>query len=303
MIGIVLGALVGAGVLAAVLGLRPPRPSLAATLTALHRPSPRGTGSPANGTEQRAAGGWAARWGRGGVPLLRSLGLPTAALRADLELVGVSVERHLAEKTAATVVGLTALPAVITLVSIVLHAGIGWWLPMWAALISAAVMFLVPDWEVRAQAAARRSELRCALGAFLDLVVIALAGGAGVQQALSDAAEAGHGWAAARIRRAVATASLARTSVWDELAALGQTTGVSEFSELAATVGLAGAEGAKIRQSLATKAAAMRARRLAEADGAAQAATERMSLPVVLMFTAFLVFIGYPAMVRVLTGV
>ncbi|MCQ4084393.1 type II secretion system F family protein [Streptomyces sp. RB6PN25] len=302
MIGIVLGALFGAGVLAAVLGLRPPRPSLATTLAALQRPSPRHTASPTDGLEQQSAGGWAARWGRVGVPLLRAAGLPTAALRADLELVGMSVERYLAEKAAATAVGLIAPPVVIALVGAVLHAGVGWWLPVWSALFSAVVMFRAPDLGVRSQAAARRSELRHALAVFLDLVVIALAGGAGVQQALTDAAGAGHGWAAARIRRAVATASLARTGVWDELAALGQATGVSEFSELAATVGLAGAEGAKVRQSLATKAAAMRARRLAEADGAAQAATERMSLPVVLMFAAFLVFIGYPAMMRVLVS-
>ena len=34
----------------------------------------------------------------------------------------------------------------------------------------------------------------------------------------------------------------------------------------------------------------------------AQAATERMSLPVVLLFAGFLIFIGYPAIARVLTG-
>src|SRR5437016_179305 len=107
----------GTGVLAAIVGLHPPRPSLAATLAALHQqPSPR-RGTSADGAGQgQAAGGWAARWGRFGVPLLRALGVPTASLRADLELVGVSVERHLAEKTAATVAGMIAPPAVINLV-------------------------------------------------------------------------------------------------------------------------------------------------------------------------------------------
>jgi len=41
---------------------------------------------------------------------------------------------------------------------------------------------------------------------------------------------------------------------------------------------------------------------LAEAETTAQAATEKMSLPVVLLFAGFLCFIGYPAVERVLTG-
>jgi uncharacterized membrane protein len=71
---------------------------------------------------------------------------------------------------------------------------------------------------------------------------------------------------------------------------------------LAASVSLAGSEGAKIRASLAAKAHALRARQLADAEAHAQSATERMSLPVVLLFGAFLLFLGYPATVNVLGG-
>jgi tight adherence protein C len=294
-----LGALFGSGLLAIVLGLRPSRPPLATTLAALHRPACRPQEALA---QPETAGGWAARWGRQGVPLLRAAGLPTAALRADLDLVEIGVERHLAEKTASAAAGLIIPPALMVAAEVVAGTGLGWWMPTWTALAGAAVMFCAPDLAVRAQATRRRAEMRHALAVFLDLVVITLAGGAGVQQALNDAAAAPQGWAASRIRRALATAQLARTSVWQELANLGQQTGVRELVELAATVGLAGAEGAKIRHSLETKAAAMRGRRLAEADGAAQSATERMSLPVVLLFAAFLLFIGYPAMAHVLIG-
>ena len=57
-------------------------------------------------------------------------------------------------------------------------------------------------------------------------------------------------------------------------------------SFLAASVSLAGTEGAKVRQSLAAKAAALRTHQLTDAEGSAQAATERMSLPVVLLMAA-----------------
>jgi len=54
--------------------------------------------------------------------------------------------------------------------------------------------------------------------------------------------------------------------------------------------------------SIAAKARSIRTRGLADAEGAAQAASERMSLPVVLLMTGFIVFLGYPAVAQVLTG-
>ena len=125
----------------------------------------------------------------------------------------------------------------------------------------------------------RRADARHALSAFLDLATIALAGGAGIDQALADAAADGDGWAFTQIRRALAAAAAARTPPWQALAALGAEIGVTDLAELAASVQLAGTEGAKIRDSLTAKAAALRARQLAEAEARAASATERMSLP------------------------
>ena len=84
---------------------------------------------------------------------------------------------------------------------------------------------------------------------------------------------------------------------------VGGELGISELSELAASITLAGVEGAKVRASLTAKAAAIRNRQLADAETTAQAATERMSLPLVLLFGGFLLLIGFPAVVHVLTGI
>ena len=97
-------------------------------------------------------------------------------------------------------------------------------------------------------------------------------------------------------------AQLTRTSPWSHLGDLGRQLDIGDLTELAATLDLAGTEGAKVRGSLAAKAKAMRRRRISEADGAAQAATEQMSLPVVVLFAAFLLLIGYPALAHVLTA-
>lgn len=72
-----------------------------------------------------------------------------------------------------------------------------------------------------------------------------------------------------------------------------------ELTELAASVGLAGTEGARIRQSVSAKASSLRTHLLSEAETEAQTASERMSLPVVLLFAGFLLFVGFPAVAQV----
>jgi hypothetical protein len=67
-------------------------------------------------------------------------------------------------------------------------------------------------------------------------------------------------------------------------------------------VSLAGTEGARVRDSLAVKASSLRDHALAEAEAEAQATTERMALPLVMLFLGFLILIGYPAVDIILTG-
>ena len=125
-------------------------------------------------------------------------------------------------------------------------------------------------WRARSDAAKHRAAFRDALGSFLDLVVISLASGAGVDQALDEAASVGSGPAYAELRYALAEARLARVPPWDILAALGRRVAVPELQQLAATVGLAGTEGAKVRASLRSRAVALRERQLNDAEGERQ---------------------------------
>ena len=62
---------------------------------------------------------------------------------------------------------------------------------------------------------------------------------------------------------------------------------------------LAGEQGARVRLSLAAKAAALRGHQMAAIEADAQAATERMGLPTVVMFIAFIALLGYPAMQQI----
>lgn len=287
---LILGAGLGLGMWALAVWAFPPLPRLGVVLARLAS-----TAAPTTPILTTGEHGWAARLG---VPFIRpqqALGLPSTSLRRDLAIAETSVPTHLAAKAVGALAGLvTPVLANLTLTA----GGIGWGiqLPAIAALTLALIGFIVPDMRVKAAAARRRAEVRHALSVYLDLVVIALAGGAGVDAALADASEVGHGWAFTQLRRALATARITRTSPWHTLRQLGTELDVPELTELAATASLAGTEGAKIRTSLAAKAIALRAHQLTDTEAQAQSATERMSLPVMILFLGFLVFIGYPAL-------
>ncbi len=292
-----LGALFGAGLTALAYGLRPPRPALAEILATLDTPS-----QPADSrTKDSESTEWATRLGLRAVPLVRALGLPTSGLRTDLAVCGTAVDRHLAGKAACAIAGLLTPWVAALLLSLGAGIEVGWWVPSAGSLALAVVLFFAPDVSVRKEAVRRRRQMRHTLSLVLDLTVIALAGGAGVQQALGQAVASPAGWAAGKLRHALHIAELTRTSPWPHLGELGRQLAVADLTELASTLGLAGSEGAKIRGSLAAKARAMRRRRISEADGAAQANTERMAMPVVGLFAAFLLLIGYPALAHVMS--
>jgi Flp pilus assembly protein TadB len=236
--------------------------------------------------------GWALRLGKPFVKPLASLGLPNPRRKWDLAVTGKSVQHHLAEKATLALAGLL-LPFVIELVFALAGLGMPWEVTALGGLLLALGGFLLPDMAVRQEAERRRANFRHALSAYLNLIRVLLAGGAGVDGALSTAASIGRGWAFQQLRRALNIAYITRTTPWATLGRLGTELDVHQLSELAASVSLAGTEGARVRASLAAKASALRTRELTDAEGEAQASTERMSVPVVLLFAGFIVFVGF----------
>ena len=225
----------------------------------------------------------------------------TQSVRRDLRIIGRTAAEHLARCVALVGVALLWAPVTFGLMAVG-GVPVSWVLPLCVSLVLSAAAAVVPTLAVRAEATERRRSFRHALGCFLDLVAVRLAGGAGVDSALAGSAAAGEGWAFSELRQALSEARLRGEPSWNGLAELGEEIGIGELQELAASSGLAGDEGARVRVSIAAKARSIRTRGLADAEGAAQAASERMSLPVVLLMTGFIVFLGYPAVAQVLTG-
>jgi hypothetical protein len=149
--------------------------------------------------------------------------------------------------------------------------------------------------DLTSDAKKARREFRHALASYLELVTILLAGGAGTETALYDAAAIGRGSAFRQMRTALSAAQARREAPWLSLGVLGSRLGVVELQELEASITLAG-QGARVRESLMAKAQSMRTKDLSDLEYEAQARSETMVLPVALMFTGFMLLIGYPAL-------
>jgi tight adherence protein C len=174
--------------------------------------------------------------------------------------------------------------------------------PVWAGLALAAIFFFLPDVELKQKVDKRRRDFRHAIGAFLDLVAMNLAGGRGVPEALMSASEIGTGWAMWRVRDALTNARITGQTPWQALGALGEEVRIDELRDLSAALSLVAEDGAKVRESLATRAASLRRRELADMQGQAGERSQSMLVAQMLLAGAFLIFLIYPA-VRVMLGV
>jgi tight adherence protein C len=295
---VALGLCFGVAVVGAARALRAEPPPLGVALQRLQRPAARATPV----SEASGLAGLGERLGRRlGARAVGAFGVRSDVLESDLRVVGSNLERHVGTKVLLGLFGVLLPPAWAALVAL---GGVRVPVPLVAA---AAVLlggggFFYPDLSLGEDAERRRREFRLALGAFLDLVVVSIAGGTGVSGSLQTAARVGHGWAFGEISRALDNSQVTGETPWDALGRLGTELRVSSLSELAASVSLSGTEGARVRDSLAAKATSLRQRELVYAKAAAGSATETMAIPTVMMLAGFVILAGYPALDAILTG-
>ncbi|NQV96800.1 MAG: type II secretion system F family protein [Acidimicrobiaceae bacterium] len=219
--------------------------------------------------------------------------------RADLAIVGHEASEMVMRKLTSLFVGVVAgvgIDVFFGIARVEISKVLGAMIVVGAGVVG----FFLPDSRVRVQASRRRQDFLHAFSSYLDLTNVLLAGGAGTETALIAAADAGDGWSFSEIRDALTRARSARRSPWVELANLGESYNIPELAEVAGSVQLAGEHGARIRLSLSARADSLRNRHMGEIEAQAQAATERMGIPMVLLFIAFIALIGYPAVHLVL---
>lgn len=291
---VLLGSIAGLSGFAAWRLAFPPPVPLAVALDRLDR-------RPVLADQDSGTDRWQRRLGHRARPVLEGFGLELGDLGADAHITDTSLDAHVGSKitSAALPVLFVGLIAVLfTLAGITVPIGI----VLGVAIIVAVAGFWGPDLTLRRNAQERRREFSLAFGSYLDLVAISLAGGMGTEAALVEAARIGDSWAFHLLRRAIDVAQIEGATLWHTLGQLGDDLAVPALSELAASVALAGNEGAKVRNSIAVKADTLRSLELAQAESEAQAATERMAVPTAMLLFGFVLLIGFPAVITVIGG-
>ena len=294
------GATVGLGLAVIVRELLPGQPQLAA---ALDRLTPT-RAIPTQPVEQEPAGDAArtsaleARVGRiaqrhlTGAPGVR---IPTV----ELALLRIPVARWLGQKVLLGLIGLL-FPALFTVMVLAAGSSLPVAVPTLGALALGALMFLLPDLEVRRRAAAAREEFARATSAYLDLTALERSSGAGATQALEQAATVGDSWVFVRLREQLTRARLSGTPPWDGLHELATELALPELSDLANIMRLSGEEGAAVADTLRARSRGLRTALLTKEQTRANEDSERMVIPVALLGLIFLVILGAPAIVRIL---
>ena len=307
------GAALGAGVLLVLAVVLRPRPSLAvqvARYDGLRRSSRRrllsAAEAAASAAPERGLLGLTRLTGH----LVRSLGDRLEVLstergwrlrrtRADLAVLGRGTGEFLATKVIAALLLLLLAPvcwAILRSFGVPLPGGV----PLSLALLLGGLGFAVPDLALRSDAVRRRRDFRRVVGVFCDLVAMNLAGGRGLPEALLSSASVSDYWALVRVRQALAGARLLGESPWEALGRLGEELAVPELTDLAGALVLAADDGAKIRASLAARAATVRRRDMADVEGEAGEKSQSMLVAQLLLCTAFMVFLAFPAVSNLL---
>lgn len=219
--------------------------------------------------------------------------------RRELVLLGIPMHRFFGQKAMYALVGLAFAP-----VATALFAAIGVRppiaIPVAGSLLLAAGLSFLPDYNVRSDAAQARTEFRRALGAYVDLVALERLAGSGPRQAMEVAAGIGHSWVFTRIGEELVRSRWSGVPPWDALEELSDELGLPELAEVSSVLRMSGEEGAAVYTTLRARSAALRAALKNEELARANAAGERMSMPVAVLALVFLVLLATPALLRVL---
>lgn len=307
--GLLFGCTLGLALCLLAYALFPPRPALSTRITRWERQRARhsaitrtsedsdetGGGIESPGMRERVSG----RVGHWMVTWLADRGIGMTKVRADLALTGTSLEAHMVHKLTRGLIGLL-LPSVFTVVMIAIGSQPPISVPTAGGLLLGALLFWLPDLTVAQAANQKRDELRRGLAIYLSLVSMSLAGSRGIPEALPTSANIGTGWAFGLIRSAIDRARRIGTTPWATLGDLGHRTGMQELQDLGGALTLVADDGAKVKDSLSARAATLRRRQLAEAEGAAAKADQTITMAHIVLALGFMLFLGYPAVVSVM---
>lgn len=216
----------------------------------------------------------------------------------ELALLRIPLYRFYGKKVLYALAGLV-IPPVLTYLFMVMGWNLPILVPTLGSIIMALVLFAMPNVDVRTDAKEARVEFSRALGAYIDLVALERAAGSGARQAMERAAEIGDSWVFQRISEELARSKWSGVGAWDALRNLSDELGLPELSDVADIMRMS-QEGSQVYTSLRARSKAMRSAMLNDELTKANAAVERMSMPMSLLGVVFMAILIAPSLLRVM---
>ncbi|MET9955998.1 type II secretion system F family protein [Streptomyces sp. NPDC006339] len=284
---VVCGAAVGAGVALLAGELLPSAPRLGPALRRLDPPTSRPGQHPAR---QHALGdAWAGRLAER---------MPGRLPRADLDLLAQSPEQFVTNKVALAMLGLL-VPLVPAIGWVLMGLSVPLYLPAIAGVLLAPVLWFVPDWAVKSEAAKARTEFAHAAAAWMDLVATRMASNVAADQALEDAARIGRGWAFSRIQEALLRARTEKSSPWQALDDLGTELNLQVLTDVADIMRLSSDDGASVYDTLRNRAKSLTNELLTAEAARANADSEKLHTPAALLAVIAMIAMAFPAVLNI----
>ena len=240
---------------------------------------------------------WLGAWALQRLPVSLLAGVPSR----ELALLRMPATRFYGDKLLNAFLGLVLPPMIVWLFAVMgLHLPMV--IPTAGSIGLAVVMWWIPDYDLRREAKQARAEFGRAVGAYIDLVALERASGAGTRQAMEAAAQVGQSWVFRRISEELARSRWSGVPPWTALHSLAEDLGLPELDDLADIMRLSGEEGAQVYANLRARSAAMRTAMLETERAKANDLGERMYIPASLLGVVFVAILVAPALLRILTG-
>jgi Flp pilus assembly protein TadB len=168
-----------------------------------------------------------------------------------------------------------------------------------AVVMFAALAGWITVHDISAKIERRQREMRQAANDFIQLVAIGLTTDQSVEEALRFALSVGASDAFDALRLELQAAPQRGAPIWEALEEFGQRSGVRELGEFAASIERQGTQGVSISDTVASLAAAMRAKALDQLEREADKANANLSGPTIGFVVTTIVFLAYPLAQRV----
>ena len=173
----------------------------------------------------------------------------------DAQLVNKKIADVATQSAVWTILGF-CFPLFLSVLKVFTNLGLSINIACFMALVASLSGLVLPWYILRKEAAETRTSYLESIGTFLNIVELNLASGKGLEEAVNNSVDLGRSGIFALMKNSITESVDSGVPIWEGLSNLGEKIGLSELSEIGATLNLSGSEGAKIRESISQKSQA-----------------------------------------------